>query len=213
MAQQVEIAGVLFNNVPYIQCPDGNGVYHRFLDTTIPSNAAAASDITQGKLAYVNGLLVTGTASGGGGGLEYETGTWTTPTDVLKTSILFSDTHSVAPFYFMVSDETEEYYSTTSSVYNICYYNFHQLFGVAYNVNNNGTYHYGYVYRRWRNSSTGITGGVITLLYPYTDSGYIYNTYPRNWVNETGITAQSSSVEYFRAGRIYKWIAVWAPTS
>lgn len=68
MAQQVVIAGALFNDVPSISVPDSNNVWHPFLDTTIASNAAAASDIAQGKLAYVNGSLITGTASGGGGG-------------------------------------------------------------------------------------------------------------------------------------------------
>ena len=68
MAQQVVIAGAMFNDVPSISVPDSNNVYHPFLDTTIASNAAAASDIASGKLAYVNGSLVTGTASGGGGG-------------------------------------------------------------------------------------------------------------------------------------------------
>lgn len=68
MAQQVVIAGAMFEDVPSISVPDANNVYHPFLDTTIPSNAAAASDITQGKLAYVNGSLVTGTNQGGGGG-------------------------------------------------------------------------------------------------------------------------------------------------
>lgn len=58
----------MFEDVPSISVPDANNVYHPFLDTTIASNAAAASDITQGKLAYVNGLLVTGTNQGGGGG-------------------------------------------------------------------------------------------------------------------------------------------------
>lgn len=68
MAQQVVIAGALFNDVPSISVPDSNNVWHPFLDTTIASNAAAASDIAQGKLAYVNGSLVTGTNQGGGGG-------------------------------------------------------------------------------------------------------------------------------------------------
>ena len=68
MAQQVVIAGAMFEDVPSISVPDANNVYHPFLDTTIASNAAAASDITQGKLAYVNGSLVTGTNQGGGGG-------------------------------------------------------------------------------------------------------------------------------------------------
>ena len=61
MAQQVEIAGTVYNNVPYIQCPDANSVLHSFYDTTIASNAATASDIAQGKQAYVNGILITGT--------------------------------------------------------------------------------------------------------------------------------------------------------
>ena len=68
MSQQVVIAGALFNDVPAISVPDSNNVYHDFLDTTIATNAASASDITQGKLAYVNGSLVTGTNQGGGGG-------------------------------------------------------------------------------------------------------------------------------------------------
>lgn len=58
----------MFDDVPQISVPDANNVYHPFLDTTIASNAAAASDIAQGKLAYVNGSLVTGTNQGGGGG-------------------------------------------------------------------------------------------------------------------------------------------------
>ncbi len=58
----------MFENVPSISVPDSNNVYHPFLDTTIASNAAAASDIAQGKLAYVNGSLVIGTNQGGGGG-------------------------------------------------------------------------------------------------------------------------------------------------
>ena len=68
MAQQVVIAGALFNDVPSISVPDANNTYHPFFDTTITSNAAAAGDIAQGKLAYVNGSLVTGTNQGGGGG-------------------------------------------------------------------------------------------------------------------------------------------------
>lgn len=70
MAQQVVIAGAMFNDVPSISVPDSNNVYHPFLDTTIASNAAAAGDIAQGKLAYVNGSLITGTNQGGGGTLK-----------------------------------------------------------------------------------------------------------------------------------------------
>ena len=85
MAQQVVIAGAMFEDVPSISVPDANNVYHPFLDTTIASNAAAASDIAQGKLAYVNGSLVTGTNQGGGSvtveALSVtQNGTYTAPT-------------------------------------------------------------------------------------------------------------------------------------
>lgn len=67
MAQNVTIAGASFSDVPSITVPVTGGGTASFVDTTIASSAAAASDIASGKLAYVNGSLVTGTASGGGG--------------------------------------------------------------------------------------------------------------------------------------------------
>ena len=67
MAQNVTIAGASFSDVPSITVPKTGGGTASFVDTTIASSAAAASDIASGKLAYVNGSLVTGTASGGGG--------------------------------------------------------------------------------------------------------------------------------------------------
>lgn len=60
MAQQVKIAGATYNDVPYISVPDGNDVYHDFVDTSIPSDGATSPDILAGKMAYVNGELVTG---------------------------------------------------------------------------------------------------------------------------------------------------------
>ena len=68
MAQNVTVAGASYQDVPSILLPKTGGGTASFVDTTISTNAAAASDIASGKLAYVNGSLVTGTASGGGGG-------------------------------------------------------------------------------------------------------------------------------------------------
>lgn len=67
MAQNITLMGASYSNVPSVQLPKTGGGTATFDDTTISSNAAAASDIASGKLAYVNGALITGTNSGGGG--------------------------------------------------------------------------------------------------------------------------------------------------
>lgn len=67
MAQNITLMGASYSNVPSVLLPKTGGGTAQFDDTTISSNAAAASDIASGKLAYVNGALITGTNSGGGG--------------------------------------------------------------------------------------------------------------------------------------------------
>ena len=54
MAQNVTVAGASYSDVPSVQLPKTGGGTAIFLDTTISSNAATASDILSGKLAYVN---------------------------------------------------------------------------------------------------------------------------------------------------------------
>ena len=67
MAQNITLMGASYSAVPAVLLPKTGGGTAQFDDTTISSDAASASDITNGKKAYVNGSLVTGTSSGGGG--------------------------------------------------------------------------------------------------------------------------------------------------
>lgn len=67
MAQQVVIAGAMFNDVPSISVPDSNNTYHPFTD--VSDTTAAAADVASGKYFYTAaGVKTAGTASGGGGG-------------------------------------------------------------------------------------------------------------------------------------------------
>ena len=65
MAQNITLMGASYSAVPAVTLPKTGGGSATFYDTTIASNGAAATDIASGKLAYVNGALITGTATGG----------------------------------------------------------------------------------------------------------------------------------------------------
>ncbi len=66
MAKNIDFMGAVFPDVPSIRLPQQGGGLVSFDDTTDAN--ATASDIAQGKTAYVNGEKLVGTASGGGGG-------------------------------------------------------------------------------------------------------------------------------------------------
>ena len=153
-------------------------------------------------------------SGGGGGGLEYETGTWTPENDIANYTISFARTHTVAPFFYLISDATNTYSSTTNSNFCVAYYNFEQSLGADVYVSST-TMRYGEVRVIYRGTSETSLGNTTTnIQYPYTSQEDNLSTYPRYWATETGIKAYTiSTSRYWRADRTYKWIAVWAPTS
>lgn len=102
MAQQVVIAGALFNDVPSISVPDSNSVYHPFVDPSVTT--AAASDVAQGKqFIAADGTLTQGTASGGGGSTTFKLGAIRSDATLVSTwtydKLLVQDESITIPAY------------------------------------------------------------------------------------------------------------------
>ena len=99
MAQDITLFGASYSDVPAILLPKTGGGTARFDDTSIASNAAAAADIASGKLAYANGVLLTGTASGGGSGWTF-LGSTTLTVNTTSTSAASAGTFSTSAAAF-----------------------------------------------------------------------------------------------------------------
>lgn len=204
MAKNIDFMGAVFPDVPSIRLPQYGGGLASFDDTTDAD--ATAADIASGKTAYVNGVKLTGTASGGGGsGLVYETGTYTPTSDIARPTINFTGTHTTPPFYAMIYDATGTAYTTANSnkmfeITTFYYMDSGSLSALVY---------YGRTSYLCRGSNGNTSSGA--NLSSISDSGtsgvgyYVSNTYLKPYT--------ASDSRYWRLGRTYKWIAVWAPTS
>lgn len=148
------------------------------------------------------------------GGLEYETGTWTPASDTADAWISFSGTHTTAPCMYEISDVTGTYDATTYTNYRVSYTNLEQLFGAGlYQTTTQTNFGYAHCVRRSTNT-TGLTTSTALITSPISQTADTQATYPRYWAKETGIRANGNSTDYYwRAGKTYKWIAVWVPTT
>ena len=143
---------------------------------------------------------VTVNVSGGGGGLVYETGTYTLASDKTNPTISFANAHTGRPFFVMMCD-TSANAPSQNSIYYWTISNWYDVFGNTAIINDYS--HYARVQYAYKTSSSVSVGGRnVTSI---SDFG-------------TLITASSfipfATVSYsWRTGRTYKWIAVWAPTT
>lgn len=163
-----------------------------------------AAHLAQGYTAHdASGQPIVGTMSGGGG-LVYETGTWTPAEDASTQWITFANIHTEAPFYYAVFDATGTYDNTSQSNYMIEFLDVNKLSGKPYYLSSTSVVYARYftVYRTTNTTNLSTGGGNIS-----TSDVSSYAT------NEKILASVASSSRYWRAGRTYKWVAVWVPTS
>lgn len=132
--------------------------------------------------------------SGGSSGLEYETGTYIPSADEIPT-ISFANAHTNAPALVVLMD-------TGSYVNQVCgisyeYTGFTSLFGSGLNVSASAERDAKYSYSRiGSNGAISSGGGAIATLSDH--------------VTNTGFTPNFGSSTFMcKAGRTYKWIAIW----
>ena len=140
----------------------------------------------------------------GSGGLEYETGTLTPTSDASTPIIEFSNTHTDIPSYINIVDTTGTTATSSSCLY-WTFMNWYTAFGAVVKTTNSanmyGRYQYGY------KSSSGASAGNIDCTNTGSSSGGLYYLVS---TDRFGPYCGSGN-RYWRSGRTYKWIAVWAP--
>lgn len=204
----INVWGATYNGVTGVTLPTSGGG-----TATFPWVEGSQTITTNNTYDVTNLAEVVVSVSGGGGGLEYETGTYTPTADIARPTISFTNTHTTAPFYVLISDSTGTYSNVTNSNYAMMFTDFGQLHGGVVENSGGTAIRYGEVrYTSRSSSTTSLTAGAAVFYTPSTDTRDSINTYMRYWVTETGFKPYCNNASrYWRTGRTYKWIAVWKP--
>lgn len=179
-----------------------------WMDTT--QKTVAAGNLLSGETALKNdGTDVVGTyvpSGGGGGGLEYETGTYTPASNTLRPELTFSNTHTNKPLMAAIYDITNTEITTSGMSAATMILDWEGTTGNVINVGANVGY--GMAMNGYR-SGTSFTNARRILSSDSTSSSSGTGWYLSNTAFKPG----SVGTEQYQAGRTYKWLAVWAPTT
>lgn len=145
-----------------------------------------------------DGFLVFSTYDICGQRVEYEEGTIVPSEDSQNLTITFSNAHTSAPIYATIADITQSAFSNSSYV--VCgTQNWDEMFDGPIGSQ------YGHTVRKYTSDQGTVTTSTSNITTAVNLNSYISNEFYKP--NGT------SSGSYWRAGRTYKWIAVWKPTT
>lgn len=157
--------------------------------------------------------LIDAISSGGGSGLEYETGTYTPSEDITRPKINFKKTHSKPPCFVSMYDCTGTTDETTNTNVAFNFIDMYQLFNSSYPYTTSGTdaMRYGTVFYCYRGAILAtLSTGTLHMVDNYTNPYNHNNLYSRYWTDESSFCPYSlSTSRYWRTTRTYKWIAIW----
>lgn len=202
----------------------------------LTGDTVTADKLMQGYTAHDrSGAVITGTATGGGsvtqdqdgfivlppdgggtpsGGLEYETGTWTPSENISVPTISFTNTHTDSPMLVLMSDASDAPTMETYTNYVFTYVDWYRLTGTGFPYSSTTDLRYGLVRSEVRNNNTTSTTNSASIFKYSSDQTGATIDYPQYFVtNEYFKPNSNNTSRYWRTGRTYKWIAVWAPTT
>lgn len=203
----ITLMGASYSDVPAVNLPKTGGGMATFLEVagsqTFTENGTF--DVSTLAQAIVN-------VAGGGGGLVYETGTWTPSEDIARGTVSFSGTHTDPPFLVCMSDVTNTTSSVANSNHVFCFFDPDRAFGVGFPFTFSG-YRYAVAYYCYRGSSSSQLSSSGTTCSERTTSTSSKSTiYPKYWATKSEFHPYTNSTgRYWRSGRTFKWYAVWLP--
>ena len=168
---------------------------------TITQNGTynASSDSVDGYSSVIVNVAGAAAASG----LIYETGTYTPSSDTTTPYISFTDTHSSNPIYINIIDTTETL-ASENSMLSWTFIDWYDAFDSNFLGTSSTNYYGRYVYQY--KTSSGVSAGTNESTTLTSNSGGLYYLLDNTLFAPYGF----GSSRYWRSGRTYEWIAVWA---
>lgn len=202
----ISLMGATYSDVPAVDLPTTSAGTARFYEVSGSQTVTENGTYDTTTLAH----MIVSVAGGGYAGMTFETGTYTPSSDIARPTISFANSHSEAPVFIFMVDVENDNDTTTNTNIVFCYQDFYKLYGtgIQYNSSSKRYARASYTYR-----SSSISSSVALTQYNSDSTGSSSTSYPRYWATESEFHPYSNSTSrYWRAGRTYKWFAIWKET-